>query len=94
MGAFDALEAHPMTIATVSESAGREGLVLYVKKAGDWSNRLYEAAKRPKKGEISEKGIESEGEKSTKMRMIIEGPYGREQFTAVLVKRLTKRLLE
>ncbi|KIO24635.1 hypothetical protein M407DRAFT_212299 [Tulasnella calospora MUT 4182] len=76
MGAFDALEAHPMTIATVSESSGREGVVLYVKKAGDWSNRLYEAAKGPEKGEISEKGIESEGEKSTKMRMIIEGPYG------------------
>ncbi|KAG8988981.1 hypothetical protein FRB90_002460 [Tulasnella sp. 427] len=79
MGIFDSLEAHPMTIATVSESAGREGLVLYVKKAGDWSTRLYDTAKGPEKpleGQASEKGIESTAEKSTKMRMVIEGPYG------------------
>ncbi|KAG8950754.1 hypothetical protein FRC04_007173 [Tulasnella sp. 424] len=79
MGPFDAFEAHPMTIATVSESAGREGLVFYVKKAGDWSNRLYEAAKGPEKvleGEASEKGIENIAEQSAKMRMVIEGPYG------------------
>lgn len=73
-----------MTIATVSESAGREGLVLYVKKAGDWSNRLYEAAKGPEKvleGEASEKGIENIAEQSAKMRMVIEGPYGKAIFS-------------
>ncbi|KAG8987245.1 hypothetical protein FRB90_003515 [Tulasnella sp. 427] len=79
MGPFDAFEAHPFTIATVSESDSGEGLVLYAKNTGDWTNRLYEAAKGPQRelGNTSaEKGLQTVSEQNVKMRMIIEGPYG------------------
>lgn len=79
MGPLDALEAHPFTIATVSESDGGEGLTLYAKNAGDWTNRLYEAAKgtqRELEAGSTEKGLRTAPEQSTKMRMVLEGPYG------------------
>lgn len=80
MGPLDALEAHPFTIATVSESDGGEGLTLYAKNAGDWTNRLYEAAKgtqRELEAGSTEKGLRTAPEQSTKMRMVLEGPYGK-----------------
>ncbi|KAG8957702.1 hypothetical protein FRC00_003621 [Tulasnella sp. 408] len=79
MGPLDAFEAHPLTIATVSQSDVGEGLTLYAKNAGDWTNRLYEAAKGAQKeleGGSTEKGLRTAPEQSTKMRMVIEGPYG------------------
>lgn len=63
----DLFEAHPLTIASVAESPSGEGLVLYVKVAGDWTRRLYEASKQQQA---------ETGEMGASMRMIIEGPYG------------------
>jgi len=42
IGAF--FEVHPFTIASVSENVGGEGIVLYIKKTGDWTKKLYAAA--------------------------------------------------
>ncbi|KAG8994820.1 hypothetical protein FRB93_001410 [Tulasnella sp. JGI-2019a] len=79
MGWVNLFEAHPFTIASVAESANGEGLVLYAKACGDWTNRLYDIAsdsglataaveKRNSVGSATEQG--------TRMRMIVEGPYG------------------
>ncbi|KAG8895462.1 hypothetical protein FRB99_000574 [Tulasnella sp. 403] len=70
MGIWSLIEPHPFTIATVSKGGGREGLVLYVKQAGDWTEKLYDIAKT---------GAESQGEnagKGVEMRVVLEGPYG------------------
>ncbi|KAI0328757.1 iron reductase [Cubamyces sp. BRFM 1775] len=61
-------EAHPFTIASVCRSPSGEGLVLMCKKAGDWTNKLYELAQRADYGEAN--GIGSN------VRVIVEGPYG------------------
>ncbi|EIW56151.1 iron reductase [Trametes versicolor FP-101664 SS1] len=61
-------EAHPFTIASVSRSASGEGLVLMVKKAGDWTNKLFDLAQRADYGEANRIG--------SNVRVIIEGPYG------------------
>lgn len=77
MGVANVFEAHPFTIASVSESTTGEGLVLYVKNAGDWTNKLYDVAMGPEReGSASEKGPANSGERSTTMRMVLEGPYG------------------
>lgn len=59
-------EIHPFTIA----SASGDGLVLMVKKAGDWTNAVYDMA--TKSDAIYSGGWG--GEK--KAKVLIEGPYG------------------
>jgi len=60
-------ESHPFTVAAVS--GAEEGMVLLVKKAGDWSDKLYEMAKR---GGYSEDGLGG----VRIAPVIVEGPYG------------------
>lgn len=64
----DLFEAHPMTIASVAESKSGEGLVLYIKVAGDWTRRLYKASEL-KDSEVAQP--------RATMRVILEGPYGK-----------------
>ncbi|KAG8908964.1 hypothetical protein FRB99_000067 [Tulasnella sp. 403] len=45
MGFGSIAEVHPFTIASVSMKSGGQGVVLYVKCAGDWTKRLYDAAR-------------------------------------------------
>ncbi|KAI5117123.1 hypothetical protein M0805_007970 [Coniferiporia weirii] len=71
MGGIGWSVAHPFTIANVSDSASGQGLVLLVKKAGRWTNNLYEAANRAGYY-ASEEGYEAQRD----MRVIVEGPYG------------------
>ncbi|KAH9855485.1 iron reductase [Lenzites betulinus] len=68
MGIRGWAEAHPFTIASVSRSQSGEGLVLMCKKAGDWTNRLFELAQRADYGEAN--GIGSN------VQVVVEGPYG------------------
>ncbi|KAG8991241.1 hypothetical protein FRB90_001424 [Tulasnella sp. 427] len=44
MGLLSVGEAHPFTIASVAEERNGQGVVLYVKAAGDWTKRLYDVA--------------------------------------------------
>lgn len=69
MGAIRWSVAHPFTIANASNSEADTGMVLLVKKAGKWTNRLYDAAGRA--GYYS-----SESETLREMRVVVEGPYG------------------
>lgn len=71
MGAIRWSVAHPFTIANASNSERDTGMVLLVKKAGNWTNRLYDAAGRAGYY-ASECGFETQRE----MRVIVEGPYG------------------
>ena len=59
-------EIHPFTVASVNG----DGLTLMVKKAGDWTNRLYDMA--TKSDAIYSGGWGSE----KKAKVWIEGPYG------------------
>ncbi|KAL6302892.1 incomplete iron reductase [Sparassis latifolia] len=68
MGWFGWAENHPFTIASVSRSPGEEGLVLLCKKAGDWTGRLVELAKRAEHSEACEV--------HTRVKVLVEGPYG------------------
>ncbi|KAH9923389.1 incomplete iron reductase [Amylocystis lapponica] len=68
MGWLGWAEAHPFTIASVSQAPGDEGLVLLCKKTGDWTNKLFELAMRGEEGEVSCSG--------RSVRVIIDGPYG------------------
>ncbi|KAI0777412.1 iron reductase [Trametes elegans] len=61
-------ESHPFTIASVPRSHSGEGMVLMCKKAGDWTNKLYDLAQRADYGEAN--GIGSN------VRVAVEGPYG------------------
>ena len=61
-------EAHPFTIASVSRCPSGEGLVLMVKKAGDWTNKLYDLAQRADYGEANGLG--------SAVQVVVEGPYG------------------
>ena len=61
-------ETHPFTIASVSRCPSGEGLVLMVKKAGDWTTRLYGLAQRADYGEANGVGAH--------VRVVVEGPYG------------------
>ncbi|KAH9915471.1 iron reductase [Epithele typhae] len=61
-------ESHPFTIASVSRSPSGEGMVLMVKKAGDWTNRLYELGQRADYGEANGVGCQ--------VQCVVEGPYG------------------
>ena len=66
MGWFGWAEAHPFTIASVSE--GPEGMVLMCKKGGRWTQRLYEL------GTAARHQVEEGGGCTT--RVLVEGPYG------------------
>ncbi|RPD56546.1 incomplete iron reductase [Lentinus tigrinus ALCF2SS1-7] len=61
-------ETHPFTIASVSRCPSGEGLVLMVKKAGDWTNKLYDLAQRADYSEANGLG--------GAVQVIVEGPYG------------------
>ncbi|KAJ4487829.1 hypothetical protein J3R30DRAFT_3654244 [Lentinula aciculospora] len=64
MGLFGWSGIHPFTIASVADSP--EGLVLFCKKAGNWTNKLFNMAN-------SDLGLDN-GEK--KIFVMVEGPYG------------------
>lgn len=66
MGWFGWAEAHPFSIASVSE--GSEGMVLMCKKTGRWTQKLYQL------GTVT--GYQSdEGDWKT-TKILVEGPYG------------------
>ncbi|KDQ17366.1 hypothetical protein BOTBODRAFT_30178 [Botryobasidium botryosum FD-172 SS1] len=66
---------HPFTIASVHGKSGAEGrgLVLYCKKAGDWTNKLYALAN----GGTTAGALENEGYGGGReVNLLVEGPYG------------------
>ncbi|KAJ7750464.1 hypothetical protein DFH07DRAFT_548505 [Mycena maculata] len=65
MGLTGWAESHPFTIASVSGS--EEGLVLMVKKSGDWTSKLFDLAKN---GGYMEAGV------GRNVNIVLEGPYG------------------
>lgn len=66
LGIFGWAEVHPFTVASV----GGDSLTLMVKKAGDWSNKLYDMAT---KNDAIYSGDAGNG---TRAKVWIEGPYG------------------
>ncbi|KAG9003881.1 hypothetical protein FRB94_002798 [Tulasnella sp. JGI-2019a] len=75
MGIVNLFESHPFTISSVSENSRGEGLVLYAKACGDWTNKLYEVAKSLESSAENTDGGDT-GEQGARMRMVMEGPYG------------------
>ncbi|KAJ7220513.1 hypothetical protein GGX14DRAFT_431088 [Mycena pura] len=65
LGLFGWTESHPFSIASVSGT--EEGLVLMVKKSGDWTNKLFDFAKS---GGYTEAGV------GRNVNIVVEGPYG------------------
>jgi ferric-chelate reductase len=65
LGTLGWAEVHPFTIANVSG----DGLTLMVKKAGDWTNKLYDMATK-------NDAIYSGDANGMRARVWIEGPYG------------------
>ncbi|KAJ7054076.1 hypothetical protein C8F01DRAFT_1163814 [Mycena amicta] len=65
LGYFGWTESHPFTIASVSGT--EEGMVLMVKKSGDWSTKLFDFAKS---GGFTEAGV------GRNVHVVVEGPYG------------------
>lgn len=85
MGFFGSfMEVHPFTIASVSENSRGDGLVLYVKKTGDWTKKLYNAAAvtRANTDTVYEEkvgytvALEKGFGSGATMKMLVEGPYG------------------
>ncbi|KAG9018511.1 hypothetical protein FRB93_000214 [Tulasnella sp. JGI-2019a] len=77
MGIVRLFEAHPFTISSVAENTRGEGLILYIKACGDWSDQLYEIASSLRSAAGVEKlASETASGQSVMMRMVIEGPYG------------------
>ncbi|KAH9935347.1 ferric reductase like transmembrane component-domain-containing protein [Fomitopsis serialis] len=68
MGPLGWTESHPFTIASVSKHPSEEGLVLMVKKAGDWTTSLYGIAQEPDAGEGSSG--------SRRVKVMLTGPFG------------------
>ncbi|KII85327.1 hypothetical protein PLICRDRAFT_56591 [Plicaturopsis crispa FD-325 SS-3] len=66
MGWWGWTECHPLTIASMCK--GPEGLVLMCKKAGGWTDRLFEVAKSV--------GYEDRERGHRHITVMIEGPYG------------------
>ncbi|KAJ7815032.1 hypothetical protein B0H14DRAFT_3878485 [Mycena olivaceomarginata] len=60
-------ESHPFTIASIS--GGREGLVLVVKKSGNWTTKLFDLAK-------ASGSAESGRDVGGTVNVVLEGPYG------------------
>ncbi|WWC63529.1 uncharacterized protein I303_106132 [Kwoniella dejecticola CBS 10117] len=67
LGLSKAFESHPFTIASAPNG---EGLVLMCKRAGDWTNSLYELAQRSSDFEDRAEGGRNQA------TIILEGPYG------------------
>ncbi|TFY64102.1 hypothetical protein EVJ58_g2857 [Rhodofomes roseus] len=65
MGVLGWTESHPFTIAS---HASEEGLVLMIKKAGDWTTSLYDIAQG---SDVSEGGSGSR-----KVKVMLTGPFG------------------
>ncbi|KAJ7088592.1 hypothetical protein C8R44DRAFT_819088 [Mycena epipterygia] len=65
MGLTGWAESHPFTIASVSGST--DGLVLMVKKSGDWTTKLFDFAKS---GGYTDAGV------GRNVNIVLEGPYG------------------
>jgi predicted ferric reductase len=87
-GGMNWVESHPFTIASASD--GQEGVVLIVKKAGDWTRGLYDFAQAGE-GSMGGNALE-EGKEGMQMiaynaggqngpspgracRIIVDGPY-------------------
>ncbi|KAG7093597.1 hypothetical protein E1B28_007263 [Marasmius oreades] len=68
MGLLGWSEIHPFTIASCAQTP--EGMVLMCKKAGDWTEKLYNLANR-----LSSSSIE-DGQGQGTVRVMVEGPYG------------------
>ena len=66
LGILGWAEVHPFTIASVSG----DGLTLMVKKAGDWTNKLYDMATK------SDTLYSGDAGKEMQAKVWIEGPYG------------------
>ena len=64
---------HPFTIANASQNPNGEGMVLLVKKAGGWTNGIYEAASR---AGYYPSSSESGYATSRPVKVMVEGPYG------------------
>ncbi|ESK93889.1 putative iron reductase [Moniliophthora roreri MCA 2997] len=80
MGIFGWAEVHPFTIASCQETP--EGMVLMCKKAGDWTNKLYDLAQKSVALEntrlnelAAAAGLCLPGI-GGKVRVMVEGPYG------------------
>ncbi|KAG7086865.1 hypothetical protein E1B28_002786 [Marasmius oreades] len=70
MGLLGWTEVHPFTIASIPN--GAEGVVLMCKKAGDWTERLYDLAKSGG----YHKGRGGGDHDPMKVKVWVEGPYG------------------
>ncbi|KAI0794895.1 incomplete iron reductase [Abortiporus biennis] len=68
MGLLGWTESHPFTIASVDKGVSGEGLVLLCKKTGNWTNKLYDLAKRAEYSEA--------GGYMPNVKILVEGPYG------------------
>ena len=66
LGIFGWAEVHPFTVASISG----DGLTLMVKKAGDWSNKLYDMATK------SDAIYSGDAGNGMRAKVWIEGPYG------------------
>ncbi|PCH39470.1 hypothetical protein WOLCODRAFT_141288 [Wolfiporia cocos MD-104 SS10] len=75
MGWFGWAESHPFTIASASKNVDGEGLVLMCKKAGDWTNKLFDLAACAEFCEATGPGMN--------IRVVIDGPYGGHGHTIV-----------
>ena len=64
------IESHPFTIASTSDED--EGLVLYCKKAGDWTARLSILARNSMTAKSSRAGLGA----GRNVAVIVQGPYG------------------
>ena len=76
------LETHPFTIACACEGqrddltsmGGSNGMVLMVKKSGDWTRKLHDIAMESKDDGIDvESSISGKG---TRVKILVDGPYG------------------
>ncbi len=77
------LETHPFTIACACEGqkdgligiGGADGMILMVKKAGDWTRKLYDlAAQADMEGSDAESSVVGRG---TRVKVLVDGPYGK-----------------
>ncbi|TFY62033.1 hypothetical protein EVJ58_g4126 [Rhodofomes roseus] len=68
MGLLGWTESHPFTIASVSKHPNEDGLVVMVKKAGDWTTKLYDVAQRTEYREV--RGP------TRNIKVMLNGPYG------------------
>lgn len=72
MGAKQAVESHPFTVASTSED--EEGMVLYCREAGDWTRSLAALARGNSQRMLSAKeGGHGAGQT---VNVLVQGPYG------------------